>query len=240
MLRTLLIAAVCLCLTPAIAQDIPKLKRDSTGKIIAVPGEPVSDNLAPGSSGAAVAIPSAPPAAPLDRYDASGPPARRQTSDPFGAISARMELTRRMQEDKARQIQTDVDRVIREERGRRGVDMTARERALADNLRTRDREVQQHEMQHYQTGRPFTRPPEYWYVTGPDGRRYAVSGVTRIDISVIPGDPQATLDKFMTLKRAALAPHDPSEEDRRLALELDRAIMQYQAERNQRMVAPKR
>ena len=232
MMRLAILAAILALALPAAADEFPKLKRDPSGRIVAVPDGPITDNMAPGSSGGIASIPSRPPASPLGRYNDAGPTARRQSPDPFSAISVHLDQTRRMQEAKARQIQADVDRIVRQESGRRWTGQTPQLRALIADLQRRDHDVQLHENQHYQTGRPFTHAPEYWYVNGPDGRRYAVSGVTRIDMSVIPGDPGATLQKFLTLRRAALAPADPSDEDRRLALELDRAILQYQTERN--------
>ena len=54
-------------------------------------------------------------------------------------------------------------------------------------------------------------------VPGPDGRAYAVAGEVGIDASVIRGDPAATLAKMLQVERAALAPVDPSPQDRRVA-----------------------
>ena len=51
------------------------------------------------------------------------------------------------------------------------------------------------------------------FVTGPDGQRYAVGGEVSIDTSGVPGDPEATLRKAETIRRAALAPAQPSGQD---------------------------
>lgn len=59
--------------------------------------------------------------------------------------------------------------------------------------------------------------PSYTYQRGPDGVRYAVGGEVPIDVSKVPGDPQATLEKMQLVQRAALAPAEPSSQDRRVA-----------------------
>ena len=60
------------------------------------------------------------------------------------------------------------------------------------------------------------RWPELYLSTGPDGQRYAIGGEVPIDLSAVPGNPQATLQKALTIRRAALAPTDPSERIRLL------------------------
>ena len=46
---------------------------------------------------------------------------------------------------------------------------------------------------------------------------YAIAGEVPIDVSPVPGDPQATLDKMQVVRRAALAPINPSAVDRAVA-----------------------
>jgi hypothetical protein len=48
---------------------------------------------------------------------------------------------------------------------------------------------------------------------------YAVGGEVSIDTSPVKGDPQATIAKMEAIKRAALAPADPSGQDRSVASE---------------------
>ena len=55
------------------------------------------------------------------------------------------------------------------------------------------------------------------YQTGPDGVRYAVAGEVPIDISAVQGDPQASLNKAETIRKAALAPANPSTQDQCVA-----------------------
>jgi hypothetical protein len=46
---------------------------------------------------------------------------------------------------------------------------------------------------------------------------YATGGEVQIDTSPISGDPEATIRKAETIRRAALAPASPSDQDRRVA-----------------------
>ena len=87
-----------------------------------------------------------------------------------------------------------------------------------ETLKKRDREVRAHEMAHLAAAGPHARGgPVYEFQRGPDGQRYAVGGYVKIDTSAVPGDPEATLRKADTIRRAALAPAEPSPQDRRVA-----------------------
>jgi hypothetical protein len=55
------------------------------------------------------------------------------------------------------------------------------------------------------------------YQVGPDGKKYAVGGEVSIDTSEIPDNPNATIQKMSTVQRAAMAPADPSPQDRAVA-----------------------
>lgn len=103
-------------------------------------------------------------------------------------------------------------------------------RAIA-SLRRRDQEVRLHEQAHLLAAGPYaTGGPSYTYATGPDGRRYAVGGEVPIDLSAVPGDPQATLQKARTLRRAALAPTHPSGADLAIAMQATALAAQAQQE----------
>ena len=84
-------------------------------------------------------------------------------------------------------------------------------------LVARDREVRAHEQAHAAVGGAYASHPHYQYVKGPNGVRYATSGHVNIDVSPVPGDPKATLDKMQTVARAAMAPAQPSAQDRAVA-----------------------
>ena len=85
-------------------------------------------------------------------------------------------------------------------------------------LKKRDREVRTHEQAHLAAAGSHARGgPFYEFQRGPDGQRYAVSGHVKIDTSEVPGDPEATLRKAEVIRRAALAPAEPSSQDRSVA-----------------------
>lgn len=96
-------------------------------------------------------------------------------------------------------------------------------------LKKSDQKVHAHEQAHRAAGgNLITGGPYYKYETGPDGNRYAVSGEVTIDTSEVDGDPKATLIKAGRIRRAALAPADPSAQDRTVAAEA--ATMAFRAQ----------
>lgn len=111
-----------------------------------------------------------------------------------------------------------------------GKAITPEEEKEIEELEERDAEVKRHEQAHFQAGGKYASAPKYEYQTGPDGKRYAVGGSVDIDISDVPGDPQATLEKARIIKRAALAPEDPSVQDRKVAREADQMAARAQRE----------
>ncbi|MEJ2669887.1 MAG: putative metalloprotease CJM1_0395 family protein [Gammaproteobacteria bacterium] len=97
-------------------------------------------------------------------------------------------------------------------------------------LKARDLEVQRHEQAHASAGGAYAGSPSFEYVTGPDGVRYAVSGEVSIDASAVPNDPEATLEKATAVRQAALAPAEPSAQDRRVAAEASHLAAQARVE----------
>lgn len=90
-------------------------------------------------------------------------------------------------------------------------------------LQERDREVRAHEQAHVSAGGSVvTGGASYTYETGPDGRQYAVGGEVGIDTSPVPNNPEATMDKAQTIRRAALAPASPSAQDQKVAAQAAR------------------
>ncbi|NRB37041.1 MAG: hypothetical protein HRU20_01080 [Pseudomonadales bacterium] len=88
---------------------------------------------------------------------------------------------------------------------------------LIRQLRVRDREVRAHEAAHAAAGAELAGAPSYSYQKGPDGRNYAIGGEVGINTSVVKGDPQATLARSEKIRRAALAPINPSAQDMHIA-----------------------
>jgi hypothetical protein len=115
-----------------------------------------------------------------------------------------------------------------EEKGPDG--LTEEERKEVERLRKRDQEVRAHEQAHKAAGGPYAGQVTFETERGPDGRAYAVSGEVKIDTSEVPNNPQATIRKLETVKRAALAPSQPSSQDRQVASQADAKIRQAQQE----------
>ena len=112
-------------------------------------------------------------------------------------------------------------------------ELTEAERKKVEQLKRRDREVRAHEQAHKNAGGPFAGNPRYETVKGPDGRSYAVSGEVSIDTSEVPNNPEATIRKMEIVKRAALAPSQPSAQDRQVAAEADRKIQKARQEKRE-------
>jgi hypothetical protein len=86
-----------------------------------------------------------------------------------------------------------------------------------DELKKTDQEVKAHERAHMAAGAGLVMGgANYQYQRGPDGKMYAVGGEVKIDTSR-EKDPKNTIDKMQQVKRAALAPSQPSGPDRSVA-----------------------
>ncbi|MCO7225709.1 putative metalloprotease CJM1_0395 family protein [Pleionea sp. CnH1-48] len=93
-----------------------------------------------------------------------------------------------------------------------------------------DRAVREHEAAHARVGGQLAGSPSFVFKTGPDGARYAVAGEVSIDVSEVPNDPEATIRKLQQVRRAALAPADPSAQDQRVASRAAAGIAEARAE----------
>ena len=111
--------------------------------------------------------------------------------------------------------------------------LTEAERQEVEKLKARDREVRAHEQAHKLAGGSLAGQPTYETVRGPDGRQYAVSGEVKIDTSTVPNNPEATIRKMEIVKRAALAPAQPSAQDRRVAAEAEAKAQQARQEKRE-------
>ncbi len=85
-------------------------------------------------------------------------------------------------------------------------------------LRKQDQEVRRHEQAHAAAAGGLAKGgATFSYQRGPDGKQYAVGGEVKIDTSPISGNPEATIRKAKQIRAAALAPADPSAQDRAVA-----------------------
>ena len=111
-----------------------------------------------------------------------------------------------------------------------GEPLTEAEEKQVQELKKRDAEVRAHEQAHAAAGGPYASAPTYEFTTGPDGKRYATSGEVQIDASPVKGDPEATVRKMDIVIRAALAPAEPSAQDKAVARQAQAQRSQAQAE----------
>lgn len=104
------------------------------------------------------------------------------------------------------------------------------EQQEVDELKARDREVRQHEQAHMAAAGSYANGgPSYEYTRGPDGKRYATGGEVSIDTSK-ESEPEATLRKARQIYRAALAPAEPSPQDRSVASQAKQMEAEARAE----------
>lgn len=110
---------------------------------------------------------------------------------------------------------------------------TNEDQQVIDKLRQTDRAVRAHEQAHIAAGGGLVRgSASFSYKTGPDGKQYAVGGEVSIDAS--PGrTPVESIEKARTIRAAALAPADPSPQDRAVAAQAAR----IEAEAQQQIAA---
>lgn len=105
-------------------------------------------------------------------------------------------------------------------------ELTDEERQVVEQLKRQDARVRQHEAAHMAAAGPYVRGgPSYEYERGPDGKLYAVGGEVSIDTSA-ESDPEATIAKMQVVRAAALAPANPSAQDRAIAAKASAAEAQ--------------
>ncbi|NJD39750.1 MAG: hypothetical protein FIA89_15735 [Geobacter sp.] len=83
-------------------------------------------------------------------------------------------------------------------------------------LKQIEEKVKAHEAAHKAVGGNLASSASYSYTQGPDGRSYITGGEVQIDMSD-GKTPQETISRMQQVIRAALAPADPSGQDRAVA-----------------------
>jgi hypothetical protein len=98
--------------------------------------------------------------------------------------------------------------------------------AQIQQLKAIEEKVKAHEAAHKSAGGAMTGPVSYSFTRGPDGKNYITGG--EVPISVSPGKtPRETITRMQQVIQAALAPADPSAQDRSVAAQA--AAQQQQA-----------
>lgn len=114
--------------------------------------------------------------------------------------------------------------------GKDGEVLNQQEQQQLRQLKLRDAEVKAHEQAHLSVaGQYAAGGASFSYETGPDGVKYAVGGEVPIDVGK-EESPEATVLKMQTVKRAALAPANPSSTDRMIAAQADQKAAQARQE----------
>lgn len=125
------------------------------------------------------------------------------------------------------QEDSDQDVPLEEDRDYQG--LTKEDRQEVDRLKKRDAEVRAHEMAHLAAAGGLATGPYYEYQQGPDSKQYAVGGHVNIDTS--PGNsPEETIMKAAKIRSAAMAPVEPSSQDRIVAAQAARMEAAARAE----------
>lgn len=104
--------------------------------------------------------------------------------------------------------------------------LTSEEEQQVQELKQTDREVRAHEAAHKTVGGPYAGAVSFETTTGPDGREYAIAGEVQIDASPILNNPEATIRKMDVVIRAALAPAEPSSQDKAVAAQAQQTRIQ--------------
>lgn len=95
-------------------------------------------------------------------------------------------------------------------------ELSQEEKLQVAKLQKWDSEVKAHEAAHLASGAGLIRGLNYSCEKGPDGKQYAVGGEVMLDTSK-GKTPQETIQKSEQIKRAALAPSNPSSADLKIA-----------------------
>jgi hypothetical protein len=152
----------------------------------------------------------------------------KQSSDAPVEKSSESE-DRKNQEDLKRSEKTDTKQADKKEEKQELTD-----KKIVDDLKKRDLEVKTHEAAHLAAAGQFAKGgAKYTYEQGPDGKRYAVGGEVSIDTSPIPGNPEASIRKAETIRRAALAPNEPSATDQSVAAQASQLANKARTEKKE-------
>jgi len=167
---------------------------------------------------------------PVGQEDAGS---RASTIKPVEEAPQQERLGRRTKGDPVTAEKVDEEEAVEQEAAEAGEAKTTNRLELSEEdlqqlrqLAQRDREVRSHEQAHAAVGGSLAGAPSYEYEQGPDGRRYAVGGEVPISVGKIANDPQASLDNARQVKRAALAPAEPSSQDRQVAAKASQIELQ--------------
>lgn len=154
----------------------------------------------------------------------TGSSEEQQATDSVSLSAEGLEKSRQSQESQESQTtapadeqKTDQSKETQGKQSSSSQALTPEEQQMVQQLKQRDMEVKTHEMAHLAVaGQYASGGASFTYQQGPDGRRYAIGGEVPIDLSA-EKTPEETIAKMRTIKRAAMAPAEPSSADRGVA-----------------------
>lgn len=112
--------------------------------------------------------------------------------------------------------------------------LSADQKQQVHQLKQRDHEVRAHERAHLAAGAGLVQGgARFTFQRGPDGRMYAVGGEVKIDTSA-ESDPDQTIRKMQQVRRAALAPAEPSGADQSVAAQASQIEAQARLDKRKR------
>ena len=114
-----------------------------------------------------------------------------------------------------------------------GDQLSEEEKRIVRELKRKDAEVRRHERAHAAAAGPYASPPNYKYVRGPDGNLYAIDGEVKIDANP-ESSPEGTIQKMEIIIRAAMAPANPSPQDRAVAAKARQHMLEAERELQQK------
>ncbi|MFA7327278.1 MAG: putative metalloprotease CJM1_0395 family protein [Candidatus Kapaibacterium sp.] len=110
-------------------------------------------------------------------------------------------------------------------------ELSESDKKRVQELKKIDREVRTHEQAHLAASGGLARGgASFTYTKGPDGRKYATGGEVSIEISPVEGKPEETIRRMQQVRKAALAPANPSGQDRSVAAKATREEAKTRAE----------
>lgn len=169
------------------------------------------------------------PLAQLNRYiEQATAPENRGGADPAADVALRRSAVLHKnshnseQRDRAREL--SLVQLIR----------SAASHRIKAELQAIDSKVKSHELAHMAAlGGAAGSGIHYTFSRGPDGRMYATGGSIKVDLEPVPGNPEATIRKARQVRRAALAPGEPSAADMKMAARAYRVEQEAEKELEQ-------
>lgn len=116
-----------------------------------------------------------------------------------------------------------------EQQQKKKIEETPEYKNAINELNTIQTEVRAHEMAHMAAGGDIAGSATYSYTTGPDGKRYITGGEVPLSIPTT-NDKEQKLKDLAQVKKAALAPAEPSSQDLSVAAEASSQMMTLKSE----------